>query len=161
MSRYAKAYVTIDDLENKILETSKSTDIEDALYELTRAPTSILTKDWSKINLDQENVDYCGTFLTPGAEDLSEFEMLGDFPVAWVAAGGDWELPLIYVLYIGDKGELRAYIPKDGNAYNHKEKCAYGSEEDEEFMENFDEEKEYVFDSAKLREDVKNRIQVR
>lgn len=158
MPRYAKSNVTIDDLKEKILSINNNTDINDALCDIygNYAP-SIVYKDLSKINFDMENIELVGEFSTPGAEDLNPFEMLGEFPVAWVSAGGDWEAPLIFVLYIGDKGELRAYIPKDGNAYNHKEKCAYGSEEDEvEFNED-----DYVFDSAALRADVMNRIQVK
>ena len=162
MSRYTKANQTIDDLKKKIMSINNNGDIDDALYEIygNYAP-KIIYKDLSKINFDMENIEYVGEFSTPGAEDLKPFEMLGEFPVAWVSAGGDWELPLIFVLYIGDKGELRAYIPKDGNAYDHAEKCAYGSEEDEEFMDNFDEDKDYVFNSKKLREDVKNRSKIK
>ena len=162
MSRYAKANVTIDELKNKILEVTGETDIEDAIYSMDKfsLPRKI-QDDLAKINFDMENSALVGEFGTPGAEDLSPFEILGDFPVAWGSSGGDWELPLIFVLYIGDKGELRAYIPEDGNAYDHSEKCAYGSEEDEEFMDNFDEDKDYVFNSKKIREDVKNRIKIR
>ena len=162
MSRFAKANVTIDDLKNKIMSINNNGDINDALYDIYRnyAP-KIIYKDLSKINFDMENIEYVGEFSTPGTEDLEPFEMLGNFPVAWVCAGGDWEQPLVFVLYIGDKGELRAYIPKDGNAYNHKEKCAYGSEEDPDEAENFDVENDYKFDSNKLREDVMGRIVVK
>ncbi len=158
MPRYAKASVTLDDLQNKILSINNNTDLSRALYDIygNYAP-SIVYKDLSKINFDMENIELVEEFSTPGAEDLEPFEMLGEFPVAWVSAGGDWEAPLIFGLYIGDKGELRAYIPKNGNAYNHREKCAYGSEED---AVEFNEE-DYVFDSAALRADVMKRIQVK
>lgn len=118
----------------------------------------IVMKDLSKVNFDMENIGFVGEFNMHGTEDIEQFEMLGSFPVAWVSAGGDWEAPLVFVLYIGDKNELRAYIPKNGNAYNHKEKCAYGSEEDD--VEEFNED-DYVFDSAALRDDVMKRIQVK
>lgn len=162
MSRYAKANLTVDELKNKILEFTGETDIQYAIWSLDKySLPDPIKKDLSKINFDMENSDLVGEFRMPGAEKLNAFEMIGNFPVAWVSAGGDWELPLVFVLYIGDKGELRAYIPKDGNAYDHKEKCAYGSEEDEEFMDGFDEEGEYVFDSDKLRADVMKRIVVK
>lgn len=158
MPRYAKSNVTIDDLKDKILSINNNMDISRALYDIygNYAP-SIVYKDLSKIDFDMENIDFVGGFDMPGTEDLEPFEMIGSFPVAWIVAGGDWEQPLVFVLYIGDNGELRAYIPKDGNAYNHKEKCAYGSEEDEvEFNED-----DYVFDSDALRADVMKRIQVK
>ena len=161
MSRFAKANVTIDDLKNKILEFTGETDIQDAIWSLDKySLPNPIRKDLSKINFDMENSDLMGEYNMPGTEDLKAFEMLGDFPVAWICAGGDWEQPLLFVLYIGDKGELRAYIPKDGNAYNHKEKCAYGSEEDQDESENFD-ESNYKFDANKLREDVIGRIVVK
>ena len=161
MSRFAKANVTIDDLKNKILEFTGETDIQDAIWSLDKySLPDPIKKDLSKINFDMENSDLMGEYNMPGTEDLKAFEMLGDFPVAWICAGGDWEQPLVFVLYIGYKGELRAYIPKDGNAYNHKEKCAYGSEEDQDEAENFD-ESNYEFDANKLREDVIGRIVVK
>lgn len=157
MPRYAKSNVTIDDLKEKILSLAGVEDIRDAVVELSCNFPSVVMKDLSKVNFDMENIAFVGEFNMPGTEDLEPFEMIGSFPVAWIVSGGDWEQPLVFVLYIGDKGELRAYIPKDGNAYNHKEKCAYGSEEDEvEFNE-----EDYVFDSAALRADVMKRIQVK
>lgn len=143
--------MTIDDLKEKIRALSGVEDICPCTL------PSIVMKDLSKVNFDMENTEFVGAFDMPGTEDLESFEMLGSFPVAWVAAGGDWEAPLVFVLYIGDKGELRGYVPKNGNAYNHKQKCAYGSEENEEEFN----EDDYVFDSDALRDDVMKRIQVK
>jgi hypothetical protein len=170
MSRYAKANQTIEDL--KALIEEKSDPSYGGPYGILNGESparSIICKDLSKIDVDFENVEYCGTedsFETPGAEDLETFEMIGSdasaFPVAWCACGGDWEVPLIFVLYIGAKGELRGYIPKDGNVYNHKEKCAYGS--DLECLDDEDEidmdDPKYTFDIDMLRADVMQRIQI-
>lgn len=156
MSRYAKANVTEDELREKI-------ESKGGIYEmLYNNPTQQLIDDMKKVNFDCENVldeedldgdyDYFG--LNLGYETLDN-----GVPVLWVAAGGDWELPLALCIYIGEKGELRAYIPKEGNRYNLKEKCAYGSEENppDDFSEHEDEE----FDMDKLRSAAVKRIVVR
>lgn len=154
MPRCAKSNQTIDDLKSKIESAGD-------LYEILYSGKGIkqVRDDLAKINVDFENVDYIGEYEMPGTEDLEAFEMIGDIPIAWCACGGDWEMPLVFCLYIDDSGSLRGYIPSDGNAYNHKEKCAFGSEEEED--EDFDEENDYVFDAEKLRADVKNRIQLK
>lgn len=45
----------------------------------------------------------------------------------FINAGGDWEFPICFIVYWSGKG-LRAYVPTDGNVWNRKYKCAYGSE---------------------------------
>lgn len=142
MSRYAKANVIIKDLKNKIK-------LLGGLYEIVYENNKI-AEDLSKIAVDFENTGFVHDFDMPGTDELPNFEMLDNFPVAWCACGGDWQLPLVFVLYIGETGKLRAYIPKHGNAYDHKCKCAYE-----------DDNVEYVFDANKLREDVKNRIKIK
>lgn len=180
MPRYAKANQTIDDLKTLISKAAldgrddgkltKYIDGEEhPLWDFFNGGRQgAVPSDMAKINVDTENVDYVGEYDMPGTESLERFEMIGEgsgaFPVAWCACGGDWELPLVFVLYAGQKGELRAYIPKDGNAYNHKEKCAYGSEsnswdEDYEPVESGD--PRYVFDAGRLRADVAGRITVK
>lgn len=180
MSRYAKANQTIDDLKALIRKTAlagrddgKLTEYcdgeEHPLWDFFRdGRQGAVWSDMSKINVDTENVDYVGEYDMPGTESLDSFEMIGAgsgaFPVAWCACGGDWELPLAFVLYIGKKGELRAYIPEDGNAYNHEEKCAYGSESnswDEDFEPMEPGDPRYVFDTGRLRAAVAGRIMVK
>jgi len=39
-------------------------------------------------------------------------------------AGGDWEVPIIGILYIY-KNEIYCYIPEDGNIYDKENMCAY------------------------------------
>lgn len=181
MGRYAKAGVTEEDLKQKI---------EDAggMYEVVWQ--NKVRDDLKKIEFDCENV------TDEGDEDEGGFGMPGfqhgydvlpnGIPVCWVGAGGDWEDPLAFCVYIGDKGELRAYIPKDGNAYNFKLKSAIGnwypeddddkgweavpSEDDDDLVDLEDEYEgphveevkhfglRYHFDMDKLRADAANRI---
>lgn len=157
MSRYANANMTIEDLEAKI---------EDAGGVCEVVYSGKVAEDLSKINVDFENVEPFGTEDSydhlPGLEAMEGYEMIGEgdsaFPVLWCAGGGDWELPLVFVLYIDQKGELRGYIPEDGNAYNHEEKAAYGNNEGDPSYG--DDDPRYVFDETKMRADVANRIAV-
>jgi hypothetical protein len=87
--------------------------------------------------------------------------MLGEgesaFPVLWVAAGGDWELPLVFVLFIGEDGEIHAHVPEDGNAYNHEKKAAYGNNEGDPVYGD-KEDTRYVFDVEKMKKDIVSAI---
>lgn len=169
MPRYAKAGQTVEDLKKKILEAGKKVapdvnwddvyggDVAYAAFQTGIYRPGKIAKDLGKVNFDCENVSFASEQEFPGAEDLEDFEVLNGVPVAWCSAGGDWEFPIAFVFYIGDKGELRAYVPEDGNAYNKKTKAAYGNDDEEDF----DEDRDWVFDSDKLREDVKGRIQVK
>jgi hypothetical protein len=56
-------------------------------------------------------------------------ELKSGFHIFFVNSGGDWEFPICFIFYWGDN-KLRAYIPQDGNSWNKKAKCAYGSEDD-------------------------------
>lgn len=53
-------------------------------------------------------------------------------------AGGDWEQPLLVILYWDDKS-YRGYIPLKGNVINLKTKSAFGNydEEDEEYIKEY------------------------
>ena len=48
-----------------------------------------------------------------------------------MAAGGDWETPCFFILYL-DQSRLRAYIPEDGNNWNNKTKQAYGNDDEKD-----------------------------
>jgi len=156
MNMKAKKNLTIEDLKNAI---GKHYDIHSAVYE-TPADDDI-----SVVNFDTENMEEFGTEYSynhlPGLEALDGYEMLGKegesaFPVLWVAAGGDWELPLVFVIFIGEDGEIHAHVPEDGNAYNHEKKAAYGNNDgDPEFDED---DPRYVFDVEKMKKDIVSAI---
>lgn len=160
MSRYAKKSLTVEDLKNAI---GKHGDIHSAVYE------NPADDDISVVNFDTENMERFGHEDSynhlPGLENLDGYEMLGKegesaFPVLWVAAGGDWELPLVFVLFIGEDGEIHAYIPEDGNAYNHEKKAAYGNNDGDPVYGDKDDTR-YVFDVAKMKADIENNIIVK
>ena len=172
MSRYAKANQSIEDLKALIKDKSDKDYGEDgSVYGILHgdySPTQRnVYKDLGKIEVDFENVEEFGTEDSynhlPGLEDLDGYEMIGEgdkaFPILWCAGGGDWELPLVFVLYIGQKGELRGYIPEDGNCYNKEKKAAYGNNDGDPEFDSDD--SRYVFDVAKMRAAVANRILVK
>ena len=157
MSRYAKANQTIEDLASKIEDAGGLHEIiySDRVYD-----------DLHKINVDFENVESFDdedayTHLS-GLEDMVGYEMIGEgetaFPVLWCAGGGDWEFPLVFVLYIGQKGEMRGYIPEDGNVYNYEKKAAYGNNDEDPIYEDDPEDPTFQFNMSKMKSDVYNRI---
>lgn len=59
------------------------------------------------------------------------FLLLNKIPVICFLAGGDWEMPIIGIIYWSiNENKLKTYIPTDTKCqiYNDKLKCAYGSE---------------------------------
>lgn len=83
----------------------------------------------------------------------SAFIQLKDYAVLLCWGGGDWECPVLFIMYLDDKNKLRAYVPNKGNTFNPKFKSAFGNnddypEDDIGILPNFD----LMF------EDIKNRI---
>jgi len=125
--------------------------------------STTIEKDLSKIDFDSENIgignadeDYsdCSFCNYPAGYEVLENEL----PVLFVNSGGDWEHPICYCIYWDGKN-LRGYIPKDGNVYNRKEKCAFGSEyelsDDDTVVDDLP-----CGDADKIRTDIINRIKI-
>lgn len=106
------------------------------------------------INVDFENVAFNVEYDIPGSENLKLIEMIGDTPVAWCACGGDWELPLVFCIYINSDGKLAGYIPKEGNLYHKDCMCAYGSEPREKLLDEKEAEQLHKVNVYELRKDV-------
>lgn len=92
--------------------------IELYLYYMAYTETSQANKDVQKIDFDFENTepDKDGTEKLPDGTEI-----------IWAWAGGDWENPVRFVLYLDPNNKIRAYIPSKGNTYCHKCKCAFGT----------------------------------
>ena len=153
-----KKDATIECLTNLI---DKHYDLSDIVY------SSEVEDDLSSsVRFDMENLERFGTEYSynhlPGLENLEGYEMLGgcdseyEFPVLWVAAGGDWELPLVFIIYIGEDDKLHAYVPYDGNAYNHDKGAAYGNNDGDPVWGNND--PRYVFNVGKMRADIVKKL---
>lgn len=78
-----------------------------------------VAKDWSKIDFSTENLDVTAERTTPDG-----------VPYLQIRTGGDWETPLVAILYF-DGRKLRGYVPKDGNTYNRRAKAAFGNSDDD------------------------------
>ena len=79
-----------------------------------------LQKDLAKVSFDWEN-----------NEEAWSQDLLDHLPdgtaLLWCYAGGDWEIPVHFCIYIDPSNKLRGYIPSDGNLYCHHCKTAWGS----------------------------------
>jgi hypothetical protein len=102
-----------------------------SLYELTEQqllePKTFLKKYYEfaadsiyirlGIDVDFEN------FYTHGIYELE----VGTFLL--VSAHGDWEHEVYFYIYLDADGKPCTYLPKDGNYWNHEEKCAHNEAE--------------------------------
>jgi len=81
-----------------------------------------------KCKFDTENVQANNEW-----DDLPNvygFHTLGNrFTFVGVGAGGDWEVPITFIVYWDGK-KLRGYIPTEGNPWNTDTKEAYGNNEE-------------------------------
>jgi hypothetical protein len=102
--------------------------------------------DLSKIEFSAENT--LTKFDAPGFEACNT---IGDFTFFGVMSGGDWEHPIVFILYLSN-GELRGFIPEEGNTYNHSTMQAYGNGEDEDQI--LEDLYEATWDSPALRGDI-------
>ncbi|MHA2280224.1 MAG: hypothetical protein ACXAC5_05095 [Promethearchaeota archaeon] len=104
-----------------------------------------LKKDLSKVEFDWENytsaTDLVDMAWRSRSPDKTEFgysldimgphNRMGAEGVSWIgcAAGGDWEEPVFFMLYM-DQGQVRVWIPKEGNCWNRTIKQAFGNDDD-------------------------------
>jgi len=120
--------------ESFLGKVKKLMDNEDFPYELPK----VIESDLSKVRFDWENHTRFNDRHPFASHPVGYKEIAPGFHVFFANAGGEWEFPICYIFYWGN-GSLRAYIPKDGNTWNKKEKCAYGSEENSEPINTDDE----------------------
>lgn len=135
--------ISKDEFLSKVKEVMEH---EEFPYEL---PPKI-SNDITKVDFDFENhTDFTNT---SGFADypVGYKELETGFHTFFVNAGGDWEFPVCFIFYWGDC-QLRGYVPKDGNVWNKKGKCAYDKDGDHD--------KEY--DETKMIEDILKRIKLK
>lgn len=158
MARHGKI-ITLDQFKD-LCKTKLGVGTDDFdIYELPDA----IQKD-IKIQFDYENYDLGNA--EPSFKDYPTdhqgynnypvgYEVLPNgMPILFINAGGDWECPVCFCIYYDGK-VLRAYVPTEGNVFNVKQKCAFGSEDEDE-----DEQEYPQGDPEKIRLDVMNRIKI-
>lgn len=120
---------TADDLLSHLKRLIEETD-EDKLYD-----TSDLEHfDWGNFLCDYEVLDYWKMFDDIAKVNFSlenikctGLEVLENgLAVLKFQAGGDWEVPVFFVVYYDGK-KIRGYVPLKGNTYNPKTKSALGN----------------------------------
>ena len=152
MSRYAKPGQTIEDLKRMIEDNGgvKETIYNDKLK---------VHKDLLKIDLGVDVVDFI-----PESAIGNPFQMVngsGDYPIAWCYANATGEQPIMFVLYIGQEGKLRAYIPDSGNNICNAHTRNKETFEGTVYGGKWDWRRCYFFDPERMMECVKNRILVK
>jgi hypothetical protein len=147
MSRYY-AKIDHDEFKEKI----------DKVFELFEDEYSFgdtIDKDLAKVEFDKENISrHNGKDSPAGFPYPVGIQTIGDdLKVCFFWAGGDWEYPVCFILYWDGK-QLRGYIPTKGNAFDKKNKMAYGNEDDGRDTDDYNKEVSYDL----LVEDILNRI---
>ena len=87
-------------------------------------------KDLSKVMFDMENCSFDEDFV----KDIPVgYKVLKNgMPVLFLHAGGDWEEPLIFILYVDRYRVVRGYVPKAGNTWDLRYNTAHGSQMERE-----------------------------
>jgi len=96
--------------------------------------TPRVAADLNVIDFSTENVE-CFTEVYCGADTICGLNTLPNGRTyLGVTGGGDWELPIFFIVY-HDGTELRGYVPKDGNTWNHIHNHAFGNADDDDVEE--------------------------
>lgn len=115
-------------------------------YELTDVLGQKFSKDISKVEFDFENFqcDHLEEELGGAMGWLGQRKFwtrpLTCFSYIGCYAGGDWEYPVNFLIYLDKDGKtFRGYVPKDGNVWNYKTKRAIGNDDeaDAEFLKDW------------------------
>ena len=140
MGRYAKIGQTVENLKQMIKDNGGLKAIIDS-YKLK------VRKDLHKVHVGHDIVGFVSE------NEVPTYEMIGDglasFPVAWCFTHGKDELWVEFVLYIGQDGNLRAYIPTHGNNVDGHRAIPLGATTSSKL------------DRGKMRDSVVNRISVK
>jgi len=119
--------------------------------------------DLGKVSVDYENFSHTVQDEWGYWKDMLGVNQIGDLSFWGMSAGGDWEYPVYFIVYISNKKELRAYIPKHGNMWNKLTKEAFGNDEDAD-QDYFDSlgisEPEAIFSKEEIFEDIKKRFKI-
>lgn len=86
-----------------------------------------LSSGLTKVKFDWEN-SYIYNIEDPDFENQCKFREVFGTTILLTYAGGDWEYPVSFILYIDDKGRLKGFIPNAGNTYNKDIKQAFGND---------------------------------
>lgn len=144
-----------DDYENIIEEYELELEPSELLYQ------SKIRKDLSKVDFSPENISFNSNEFFSSLTDINEYKIItleNGLTFCLCCAGGDWETPVYFIIYIDNENYLRAYIPSHGNTYDLKTKEAYRSDDDECSGENYGESTRFNHDE--MMKDISERIKL-
>ena len=133
-----------------------------------------------RVSFDFENYEYTHGSFIGQFRNLLGPRYFGKVPAVGCAAGGDWEYPVFFIVYLDTDGvTLKSYIPKDGNTWNYDAESAFGNDEKadadflvdwvtnnrpdilpEDIKENPTDNAEIIFDEDKVIKDIEDNIHV-
>lgn len=92
--------------------------------------------DISKVEFSFENYFWTETEESDLYVGLLGYRQIGNLSFIGVEAGGDWEFPVFFIIYLDNNKVFRGYVPKDGNTWNFDTKKALGNDEesDDKFL---------------------------
>ena len=172
MPRYG-AVISIEQLQQHILDVVRTTPdfeddfdenasenekydywIDDNAHSLAGA-TPTMEKDLGKVDFSSENASIKPSYGKEFGDIVGFHTLPNGVPYLGVVAGGDWECPLLFVIYWDGK-ELRGYVPTDGNSWNKVTKAAYGNADESDESElkkilgdKYDPNAKYLYDSSR------------
>ena len=153
MGRYAKANQTTEDLKKMIEDNG-------GLKEIVYNSKLKVYKDLLKIDMDFDEIGFI-----PESAIGEQFQMVngngGDYPIAWCYANAEGEQPVMFVLYIGQEGKPRAYIPDSGNNICNAHTRSKETFGDMPYGRKWDWRKSLFFDPEMMMECVRKRISVK
>ena len=148
----AKRDASREDFLSALNDLTEKADAEE-MFSIADALSEDLKK--SGVEFDTENCtcDPTDHFDMPGFF-VGIDALPGGTPIMWFGAGGDWEQPIAFCIYLGVDNKIHAYVPREGNCYNKETNAAYGNESGMGWKEEMKQLKvEYKFDQGKMRED--------
>ena len=158
----AKMGLTVKDLKDridnfKIIECGEPVyglyaflNNDNTIYRLRDSHIKFSTENYTEA---ESSSDEDGQFRTPGFK--AGYDITCSIPFRWVAAGGDWEKPVVFIVFINQHDELDVYVPKDGNVYDKDKNAAYGNYECKSVYDAKDEK----YDQIAMRNEFWNYIQ--
>lgn len=130
MSRIAQkiAYPTfLQKYEEEILSCNGAYDLLDKYKDLAI--------DLAKVQFGWENYSINAITEYPDRSGIKKFLVYPDsFYAVLCWAGGDWEYPVDFLIYLDPKNKWRGYIPKKGNSWNYNTKKALGNDDTEDVV---------------------------
>lgn len=157
-----------------VIKAKKDTSREDFLSALNDLTEKADAEEMSSIadalseDLDNSGIEFSTENCT--CDPKESFNMPGFFvgldalqggtPIMWFGAGGDWEQPIAFCIYLGEDNNIHAYVPREGNCYNKDKNAAFGNvvgmcwQDELELMKI-----EYKFDQGKMREEASSALE--